>query len=273
MDEISVFGATGFVGGEYCAQTNLKPIKIARESRMPLSDDSVYFISTTHNYHVFDDVHKDIDTNLTILVDVLENLKDRKGVFNFISSWFVYGQGNLPAKEDAFCQPKGFYSITKYAAENLIESYCNTFNIKYRILRLCNVYGKSDSGVSKKKNALQFLIDKLRCEEEIGLYEGGDFYRDYMHVEDIARAVDLVIKKGEINQIYNIGTGEKILFSDVINMARNIIGSSSKVNSIPTPDFHKLVQIKNFYMDTSKLKNLGFEPKFTLEEGIKTLCH
>ena len=273
MDEVSVFGATGFVGSEYCAQTNLEAIKISRESRLPLSDDSVYFISTTHNYHVFDNVHKDIDTNLSILMDVLENLKGKNGIFNFISSWFVYGPCSLPANEESFCQPKGFYSITKYAAEKLLESYCKTFNIKYRILRLCNVYGKNDSGVSKKKNALQFLIEKLRKEEEIGLYDGGHFYRDYMHVEDIARAIDLVVQKGECNQIYNIGTGKKILFLDVINMAKNIIGSSSKITSIPTPEFHKLVQIKDFYMDTSKLKNLGFKPKFTLEEGIKTLCH
>lgn len=270
--DISVFGGTGFIGSRFCENTGFNPLLIDRESRQPQSDDVVYFISTTHNYHVFEDLHKDIDTNLTILVDVLKNLVPGKSVFNFISSWFVYGETSLPATEDSVCFPKGFYSITKRAAEELLISYCQTFGIHYRILRLGNVYGKGDMGVSKKKNALQFLIDRLKNGENIDLYHGGNFYRDYMHVDDVADAIDLVCSKGKVDQIFNIGSGEKILFKDVIELVRGDTNSTSAISEIDPPVFHQVVQIKDFYMKVDKLKSLGFSPRISIEQGVKELC-
>jgi len=72
--ELSVFGGTGFVGKSFCQASTCETTLIPREDRTPVSDDVLYLISTTHNYHVLDDVHKDVDTNLTILLDVLKNL-------------------------------------------------------------------------------------------------------------------------------------------------------------------------------------------------------
>jgi nucleoside-diphosphate-sugar epimerase len=271
-NEISVFGGTGFVGSRFCARTSFVPKLIVREKREPVCDQVVYFISTTHNYHVFDDVHKDIDTNLSILVDVLKNLIPGKSVINFISSWFVYGDTELPASEESICHPKGFYSITKRAAEELLISYCQTFGIHYRILRLGNIYGKGDSGVSKQKNALQYLIERLKQGEPIDLYHGGRFFRDYMHVDDVADAIDLILAKGELDQTYNVGSGEKMLFKDVIDLVRSYTKSTSIIKEIEPPTFHQVVQVKDFYMNVDKLKLLGFEPQITFAEGVKELC-
>lgn len=270
--EVSVFGGTGFVGKHFCNQTNHKINLIPRDLRTPQNDSILYLISTTHNYHVFDDVHKDIDTNLTILVDVLKNLMPGKSIFNFVSSWFVYGDNILPVDENSYCRPKGFYSITKKAAEELIISYCETFGINYRILRLCNVYGEGDVTASKKKNALQYLIEKFKVNEPVELYHNGNFYRDYMHVEDVSRAIDLVISKGNLNEIYNIGSGEKILFKEVIDLVQKFTNSKSEIKSIEPPKFHQVVQVKDFYMKTEKLNSLGFKKQINLEEGIRKLC-
>lgn len=273
MESLSVFGGTGFVGSRFCNITSRPYVLIPREQRAPQSKEVIYFISTTHNYHVFDDLQKDVDVNLKVLLEVLSHIKKDSGcVFNFISSWFVYGDTKLPASESSECHPKGFYSITKRAAEQLLISYCDTFNIPYRILRLCNVYGPGDKGTSKQKNALQFLIEKLKANEVIQLYHEGHFYRDYMHVSDVARAIDLILNKAPTNEIYNIGTGDKIVFRDVIMLAKEILHSKSKIESIEPPNFHKVVQVKDFYMDTTKLKKLGFKPEITLKEGITELC-
>lgn len=270
---ISVFGGTGFVGKYFCEQSKHKVNLIPRESRIPSDEVILYLISTTHNYHVFDDVHKDIDTNLTILVDVLKNLKPGKSIFNFVSSWFVYGENELPVDESSYCHPKGFYSITKKAAEELIISYCETFGINYRILRLCNVYGAGDSGASKKKNALQYLIDRFKANEAVELYHNGNFFRDYMHVKDVARAIECVMEKGNLNEIYNIGSGEKLLFKDIIDLVVKFTSSNSKILSVDPPKFHQVVQVKDFYMKTDKLNALGFKKQISIEEGIKQLCH
>ncbi len=269
---ISVFGGRGFVGSRFCERTSLQPILIGREERQSKSAELVYFISTTHNYHVFEDVHKDIDTNLSLFMDVLKGLTPGKSVVNFISSWFVYGETELPASEESYCYPKGFYSITKRAAEELLVSYCQTFGINYRILRLANVYGRGDQGISKKKNALQFLIDRLKNGEAIDLYHAGQFYRDYIHVDDVADAIDLVVRKGELDTIYNIGSGQKILFKDVIDLVVQYTDSTSEIRVITPPEFHKVVQVKDFYMNVDKLNSLGFEQQMSLEQGVHKLC-
>lgn len=272
MQEISLFGGTGFVGSEFRKVTNRPIHLIPREDRTPISNEILYLISTTDNYNVFENIHLDVDVNITILLDVLKKLKPGTHTINFVSSWFVYGDCDLPASEESYCNPKGFYSITKRAAEQLLISYCETFKINYRILRLCNVYGAGDKGASKKKNALQFLINRFKNNEPIDLYYDGHFYRDYMHVTDVARAIDLVIEKGELNSIYNIGSGDKVLFRDVISIVQRETKSTSPIKAIEAPEFHKTIQVKDFYFNTDKLKALGFRQSITLEQGIKRLC-
>ena len=122
-------------------------------------------VNTIDNYNIHQNLHIDVDTNLSTLMSVLENIdrNDKDLVFNFVSSWFVYGQNDkTPFREDDLaCNPTGFYSITKRCAEQLIISFCNTYGIKYRIFRLANVLGEGDGKISKKKNALQFLIKEI----------------------------------------------------------------------------------------------------------------
>lgn len=269
--QLSIYGGTGFIGSRFIKLSKQDCALINRDSRKPKSDNIVYFISTTHNYHVFDNLQKDIDTNLKTLMEVLGSV-DKNTTFNFISSWFVYGNTNLPAREDTCCNPKGFYSITKYAAEKMLVSFCETNKIKYRILRLCNVYGRKDKGMSTKKNALQYLISEMKKNNAISLYNGGDFYRDYMHIDDVCRAIDICVKSGPLNEIINIGTGDKIKFLDVIKIAKDELKSKSKIQSIEAPEFHKIIQVKDFFMDISKLKKIGFSPNIDLRQGIKEIC-
>jgi nucleoside-diphosphate-sugar epimerase len=272
QDKISVYGGTGFIGSNFIQAHEDRCMLISRNNRAPKSDCILYFISTTHNYHVFDDLQRDIDTNLRVLSEVLDQCRDRDVTINFVSSWFVYGDTHLPAHEDSYCNPKGFYSITKRCAEQLVESYCKTFGKNYRILRLSNVYGPRDRGASKKKNALQYLTDRLKNNEPIDLYHGGKFHRDYLHVSDACHAIKLVLEKGELNQIYNIGSGHAYMFRDLIDHIVKKTGSRSKINEIDSSDFHKLVQVKNMHLDVEKLRSLGFEPDVSIEQGLDELC-
>ena len=274
MDGLSVYGGTGFVGGHYHRRHG--GILIERNERTPQTDDVLYFISTTDNYNVFTDVHVDINTNLNILMETLEacRKKNIKGTFNFISSWFVYGRGALtPVSETSRCQPRGFYSITKYTAEQLLISYCETFGMKYRILRLGNVVGKGDDRVSAKKNALQFLINKMKKDEPIELYEGGDFCRDYIHAHDCVDAINLVINSGETDKAYNIANGEGIVFKDIVDLAYKKIGSKSVITSIPQKEFHKIVQVRSMYMDIERIKSLGYAQKYTMSDILDDMIN
>lgn len=271
LETITVFGGNGFVGGRYCELTNNTCKKSRNDYSVDTSGNLVYFISTIDNYNVFDDPYVDINTNLTTLIKVLENCKNKNVVFNFISSWFVYGNVDLPAKENSNCDPKGFYSITKRAAEQLLISYCETFNIKYRILRLANVLGMQDSKVSKKKNALQFMLNELKSGKQIQLYDGGNIFRDYIHVDDVAQAINLIINSSVYNEIINVGNGIPVYLKDIMYFAANKLGCTELIHSMPPADFHNIVQTKNMVLDISKLKSLGYTQKFSVEDTIQQL--
>lgn len=259
---VNLFGK-GFIGSHYASKFDC--IVNDRNDLTPKTNDILYMISTTDNYNVKTNPYIDIDTNLTTLIRVLENCRDKDVTFNFVSSWFVYGQTMPPFTEQTPCNPKGFYSITKRTAEQLLVSYCETYNIKYRILRLANVVGPGDHGVSKKKNALTYLIREIVKGNDIDLYDNGDFCRDYIHVGDVCTAINLVLEKGEVNTIYNIGNGDETKFRDAIDYVIHKVNSGSNVNNIPQADFHKQVQVKSMSMSNYKLRMLGYVPEYTME--------
>lgn len=267
---ISVYGSSGFIGSRFCEMYPKDVIRMPRDKRSPESDELLYFISTTHNYNVYDNPQLDIDTNLTVLIETLKECRGRPVTFNFVSSWFVYGDTSLPAKEDAVCRPKGFYSITKKAAEDLLVSYCQTFEISYRIFRIANVLGKGDQ-YSSQKNALQYLANKLRNHESIELYHGGDFIRDYIHVDDVCRALNIAMKKAPFNDAMNVGGGKAVKFADLISIIVDKVSSKSPIDSVEPPKFHQIVQVRDMYLDTSKLRSMGFEAKVGVEEMITSI--
>ena len=226
--DISIYGGTGFIGGNFCRMYADETSLISREDRTPKSKQILYFISTIHNYNVFDKPFLDIDTNLRVLIETLEECKDKDVVFNFVSSWFVYGQTqDLPVDERTHCNPKGFYSITKRAAEQMLISYCETFDIKYRIFRLCNVYGVTATKVSVKRNALQYLASEVVNGRDISLYNGGNDIRDFMHVDDVCRAIKMCVSNAKINDIINIGSGVPTKFGEVMKYVRSKTGSKT----------------------------------------------
>lgn len=272
IEKISVYGGTGFIGGSFCNLFSEQVIKIPRDSRKPQSKDILYFISTTTNYNVFEDLHVDINTNLNLLMEVLQHCKNEDIVFNFVSSGFVYGLDIIDAKETDPPDPRGFYSITKRTAEQLLISFCETFGCKYRIFRLANVYG-TDKTVSPKKNVLGFLISKLKNNEDVQLYDDGLVLRDYMHVDDVSRAIKHIIDTGSENEIYNIATGQPQYFCDIIQSAVDKLPDcKSKIISVKTPEFYKKTQAKNFSLNIEKLKNLNFNSTISFNIGIEKLC-
>ena len=257
--KISVFGATGFIGSHFCNRYPEVTIPIPRgQFYSPFSDNVLYLISTVHNY---DSWTVSIDTNLVHLGRILDFREPHRGTFNFISSWFAYGDVPLPATERMQPNPKGGnYNLTKSWAEKLVQDYCRDHEIPYRIFRLANVFGKGDK-FSKKKNALQYLINEMKNDIDIHLYDNGMFFRDYIHVDDCCRMLYNGMKILPVNGIYNVGSGRPILFRDMILLAHTVLGSKSHIHSIKPPDFHKKIQVKDFWLDTTKINSFGIVNK------------
>lgn len=279
--QYSVYGSWGFIGSQLCdfgksdKYMRHEPDHHNFRDKFPADyPDIVYFISTIHNYNpTQNNPYVDISTNLTHLMTVLQANRVKYGndfTFNYISTWFVYGQVELPAKEDACCSPKGFYSITKKAAEDLLVSYCETFGIKYRIFRLPNVLGIGDVKLSPKRNAMQYMIKTLAEGGMVDLYDE-DCQRDYLHVSDVCSAIDTLVEKGNYGEIYNIGSGTPHSIHQTVKKAQELANYEGMVNLVPVPEFHKKVQVKDMWMDTTKLTSLGWKPERSLDSIVEEL--
>lgn len=225
---------------------------------------------TTHNYSIIEGKpHLDIESNCNNTIALLEAIKD----FNpstrlvFASTFFVNGKPqNLPVTPETPCNPLGLYGATRLAGENFCHIYNNTFGLDSIVLRFCNVFGPREEG-NKQKAGFNYLIKNAVEGNELSIYLGGDFYRDYIFVTDVASACMTAAEKGQTDKTYYVGRGEYTKFRNLIDTIVKETGVKTK--SISPPDFHKRVGILDFVCDPTPLKKLGWAPQVSLEDGIK----
>lgn len=266
---LEVFGGSGFIGEYYTDRYD--SIVAPRKSVHPISPNILYFRSTTDNYNIDTDPTLDVKTNVVLLLETLVNLYKTYGkdaIVNYISTWFVYGDVDLPARENADLRTKGgLYSLSKAYAERVVQAYCNHTGMGYRIMRLANVLGVGDTNKSLKKNATGYLLSEINKGNSVVIYDETSI-RDFIDVRDCVDAIHLVATKGKVNEIYNIGSGVSYGVQSLIKDYARSMGKLDLIQYKYVPKFHKEVQSRNFMMDVGKLRALGFTNKYTITDTL-----
>ncbi len=206
----------------------------------------------------------DVNVNgtLNVLMAAKEN-KINKVVFS--SSSAVYGnQDKTPFKEDFIATPISPYALHKFIGEH----YCRLFNELYGLktvsLRYFNVYGPYFDPEGAYALVIGKFLKQVKNGEPMTVCGDGEYYRDYTHVDDVARANILAMEndKVEKGEIFNIGNGDPHSVNDLVKM---IGGPSVQVAERPG-------DVRQTHADFSKAKAmLGWEPTVKLEEGINAL--
>ena len=86
-----------------------------------------------------------------------------------------------------------------------------------------------------------------------------------------SQAINLIIEKGEIGEIYNVANGEKVYLREALDYVKEKVNSTSKFNSIDVVPFHKITQTRNMVLDITKLKKLGYTPKYSTKTMLDTI--
>ncbi|HEY3196773.1 MAG TPA: NAD-dependent epimerase/dehydratase family protein [Nitrospirales bacterium] len=226
--------------------------------------------STVDNYNILTDPYLDVRTNCEGTIALLEACKASRPKLVFVSTFFVYGNAlSLPVDENSRCEPLGLYPATKLCAEQFCKVYGRLYDIHVNVCRLTNVYGPGEAFDNPKKAALNTLIRKAYNGEPIDLYDGGDFFRDYLYIEDAVEALMTVAARAPAGELYLVGSGTPLLFKEMIDCLHRLTEKRSELRSIPPPRFHEVVGIRNFSANTGKIRSLGWAPKTDIEQGLR----
>ena len=250
----------------------IKDVRDIGEAEVADKDYIFHLAGTVDNYAIKEgEPYRDIEINCNGTIALLEAVKNfnPKTRIIFASTFFVNGNvSKLPVDANSPCNPLGLYGATRLAAEHFCHVYNKVFGLDSLIARFTNVFGPFEQGDNKKKAGFNFIINQAVKGEEIQLYNNGNFIRDYIFVDDVVDACVILAEKGQTDKIYYVGRGEFIKFRKLIDIIAEQI-PDVKIKVVEPPQFHKNIGIVDFVCDNSDLKELGWTPKVSLEEGIR----
>lgn len=203
-----------------------------------------------------------------------ESRKNKVSKFIFASSAAVYGDlPELPKREDMPVKPLTPYGVDKYASERYVVNSFHLYNLNGTALRFFNVYGERQDPSSPYSGVISIFIDRtikhLSGEEtEIVIYGDGKQTRDFIYVKDVVKALILVGKSPESNgKVFNVGTGRETSLLQLLKVIEEIAGDVPPIKFAPP----RRGDVKRSCADIRRIKELGFQPSYSLKEGLRKL--
>jgi len=195
---------------------------------------------------------------------LLEAARAAKNLKRFvqISTDEVYG--SVPtgsSKETDELRPRNPYSASKSGADRLAYSYWATYNVPVVVTRASNNYGPNQF----PEKVIPLFITNLIHDLPVPLYGDGQNVRDWLHVEDHCRGVDMLLTAGQPGEVYNIGGGNEVKNVDLTHRLLELLG---KPTSLITRVEDRLGHDRRYSLDTSKLKAMGWSPKHDFAQGL-----
>jgi dTDP-glucose 4,6-dehydratase len=188
--------------------------------------------------------------------------------FHQVSTDEVYGDLPLDNKDLFFTESTPIhasspYSASKASADLLVQAYYRTYNLPVTISRCSNNYGPYHF----PEKLIPLVISRALNNESIPVYGKGENIRDWLYVDDHCEAIDLIIKKGNIGEVYNIGGHNEKTNLEVVKLILNYLNKpETLISYVKDRAGHDL----RYAIDPSKIsKELGWLPKTNFEKGIK----
>lgn len=196
----------------------------------------VNFAAETHVDNSIKDGSPFLKSNIEGVYNLLESCKNSSKLQKFIqiSTDEVYGDMSLiPNSEDGSdeeyqLRPSSYYSASKAAADLLVQSCSHTFGIKYLITRTCNNYGPKQH----PEKLIPKIIEKSLHDEPIPIYGTGDQVREWIHVDENAEAIFKLMESEYVNQVFNIGSGNRYKNIDLLHLIESILGKKLIFNHV-----------------------------------------
>ncbi len=180
-----------------------------------------------------------------------------------ISTDEVYGSvtDGLSRETDEL-RPRNPYAASKAGADRLAYSYWATHGVPVVVTRASNNYGSRQY----PEKVIPLFITNAIDRRDVPLYGDGLNVRDWLHVDDHCRALDLLITRGERGETYNIGGGNEVAN---IHLTRQLLVLADRPESLIKPVADRPGHDRRYALDTTKLRALGWEPQVEFDDGLR----
>ncbi len=166
--------------------------------------------------------------------------------------------------ESAPFEPRSPYSAAKAAADHLVASYWSTYQTPVVITHAANMYGP----YHYPEKLFPLFITNLIEGKKVPVYGDGMLVREWLHVDDHARAIDAVLRRGVLGESYNIGTGDRLPNIEITKKLLALLGKDeSSIEHVKDRPGHD----RRYALNSQKIRReLGWEPKIGFDEGLAT---
>jgi dTDP-glucose 4,6-dehydratase len=241
-------------------------------------DTIIHFAAQSHVQNSFEDALQYTHDNVQGTHTLLEASRKYGKINRFIhiSTDEVYGESMLNENEEkknenSILCPTNPYAATKAAAELIAKSYYHSFKMPIIITRGNNVYGPNQY----PEKLIPRFIQQLKQDEKVTIQGDGSNVRAFLHVNDVCSALQLVLEKGEIGEIYNVGSDDHHEYT-VLQIAHILIEkikSTTAHNDWITYIEDRPFNDKRYYISNEKVKQLGWTINVDFNKGIDELIN
>lgn len=230
-------------------------------------DAIIHFAAESHVDRSIDDPSLFVRTNVLGTYNLLMSAKKYNVRFHHISTDEVFGSipfnSDEQFSESTSYDPSSPYSASKASSDHLVRSFYKTFGLAVTISNCSNNYGP----YQHPEKMIPRSITNLLTNQKIKVYGEGLNFRDWLHVEDHCRAIELILLKGKIGETYCIGGLKKGTSNmELVKLILELMGKDeSSLEHVADRPAHD-----NYSVNWDKIKkDLGWEPKYTLETGLQ----
>ena len=202
------------------------------------------------------------------------NIKFKNTKFIHISTDEVYGESLLSENEEKKTEhsilcPTNPYAATKAGAELIAGSYRHSFNMPIIITRGNNVFGPNQY----PEKLIPRFIDLLKNDKKVTIQGDGSNVRAFLHASDVAGALECILEKGKVGEIYNIGSDEDKEYTvlEIAQMLIKIIKKTDDYDNWITYIEDRPFNDLRYYISNEKVRKLGWEIKKDFMEGLMEL--
>jgi len=230
-------------------------------------DTIFHFAAQTHVDNSFGNPLTFTENNVMGTHVLLEAARaHRLKLFIHVSTDEVYGPSDETCTETkTVLNPTNPYAATKMAAEALVKSYAASFNIPVIITRGNNVFGPGQYPEKLIPKFVCRLIKGMTC----CIHGTGKNVRNFLYVDDVATAFDLIFHKGEVGGVYNIGTSFCRSTSEVASDLLEIMGLQDQADGLIEHVEDRKYNDHRYTIDTTRLEKLGWKPATPWKQGLR----